>query len=56
MAKSFRSDLYKAARILGTAQAASKGPGALVKRQVRRKAYKGTNKQLWHFLKSIGLG
>jgi len=51
--KSLRSQLYRAARDLGNAEAASKGPGAYGKRIVRRKAYRSTNGALGKLLKSI---
>ncbi len=43
MAKSLRSQLYRAARDLGNVEAAEKGPTAYGKRVVRRKAYAKTN-------------
>ena len=52
--KSFRSQLYRAARDLGNAQAASKGPGALGKRYVRRAAFRKTNGGLAALLRSFG--
>jgi hypothetical protein len=54
--KSLRSQLYRAARDLGNVEAASKGPGALAKRQVRRSAYRRTNSGLAGLLRTFGLG
>ena len=45
MSRSARSWLYYAARTLGTARAARKGPTSLAKRLVRRKIYAKTNGQ-----------
>ena len=41
--KSFRSQLYRAARDLGNVQAVEKGPTAYGKRVVRRKVYRKSN-------------
>lgn len=54
--KSLRSQLYRAARDLGNAQAASRGPGALGKRYVRRAVYRKTNRGVWGVLRALGLG
>ena len=54
--KSLRSQLYRAARDLGNVDAASKGPGGFAKRQVRRSAYRRTNKGLAAILRALGLG
>ena len=54
MARSFRSQLYRSARIMGDIEAMSKGPGAYAKRVVRRKAYglsMGMTNALFRFLK-----
>jgi hypothetical protein len=53
--KSLRSQLYRAARDLGNAQAAAKGPGAFAGRQVRRSAYRRTNRGLSGLLRAVGL-
>ncbi|HXQ20000.1 MAG TPA: hypothetical protein VN781_10300 [Acidimicrobiales bacterium] len=53
--KSLRSQLYRAARDLGNVEAAAQGPGALAKRQVRRKAYRSTNRALGGVLRVFGL-
>jgi hypothetical protein len=53
--KSLRSQLYRAARDLGNVEAASKGPGSLAKRQIRRSAYRRTNKGLGSLLRAFGL-
>ena len=41
--KSFRSQLYRAARDLGNVEAAEKGPASYWRRLVRRKVYRTTN-------------
>jgi hypothetical protein len=41
--KSFRSQLYRAARDMGNIEAAAQGPSAYGKRVVRRKVYARTN-------------
>ncbi|MDQ6848947.1 MAG: hypothetical protein M3070_02975 [Actinomycetota bacterium] len=51
---SIRSQLYKAARLMGNVQAAAKGSTAYGKRVVRRKAYSKTNGALSRVLKSFG--
>ncbi|MHB8329661.1 MAG: hypothetical protein ACYDD6_08570 [Acidimicrobiales bacterium] len=53
MAKSFRSQLYRAARDLGNVQAAEKGPVSYGKRVVRRKVYAKTNGALSKLLRSL---
>jgi hypothetical protein len=53
--KSLRSQLYRAARDLGNVVAASKGPGALAKRQVRRSVYRRTNSGVGSLLRAFGL-
>jgi hypothetical protein len=51
--KSFRSQLYRAARDLGNIQAAEKGPGAYGKRIVRRKVYSKSNALTGRFLRGL---
>jgi hypothetical protein len=53
--KSLRSQLYRAARDLGNVEAAAQGPAALAKRQVRRRAYRSTNRSLGSVLRAFGL-
>ena len=53
--KSLRSQLYRAARDLGNVEAAEQGPGALARRQVRRAAYRRTNRGLGGLLRAFGL-
>jgi hypothetical protein len=53
--KSLRSQLYRAARDLGNVEAAAHGPTALAKRQVRRRAYRTTNRSLGGLLRAFGL-
>jgi len=53
--KSLRSQLYRAARDLGNVEAVAQGPGALAKRQVRRKVYRSTNGALGGLLRAFGL-
>jgi len=55
LAKSLRSQLYRAARDLGDLQAAEKGPTALGKRYVRKAAYRHTNGALRQVLRLFGL-
>lgn len=50
---SLRSQLYRAARDLGNAQAAAKGPGAYGKRVVRRKVYAKSNGMLGKALRNL---
>ena len=50
-----RSQLYRAARDLGTVQAASRGPGSYAKRVARRKVYRTTNGLTRHLLRGFGL-
>ncbi|MGH9296570.1 MAG: hypothetical protein ACRDZP_01170 [Acidimicrobiales bacterium] len=52
--RSLRSQLYRAARQLGNAQAASKGPVAYGKRVVRRKTYAKGNNAIRKLLKVFG--
>jgi hypothetical protein len=53
--KSFRSQLYRAARDLGNIEAAEKGPATYGKRVARRKVYRSTNKVTGRFLRKLGL-
>jgi hypothetical protein len=53
--KSFRSQLYRAARDLGNVQAAEKGPGSYAKRVARRKVYRSTNGLTRKVLRGFGL-
>ncbi len=55
MARSLRSQLYRAARLLGNVQAAEKGPTSYVKRAVRRKVYARTNTATGRLLRALGL-
>lgn len=41
--KSFRSQLYRAARDVGNVEAAEKGPASYGRRVARRKVYRSTN-------------
>jgi hypothetical protein len=50
-----RSQLYREARILGNAQAASKGPLAYGRRYARRKVYTKSNSLTRTLLRSLGL-
>lgn len=52
---SLTSTLYRLARASATARAASKGPEALAKRQVRRKVYRAEGKTTRKLLKGLGL-
>lgn len=47
--------LYRAARASATGRAASKGPEALAKREVRRKVYRSEGSATRRFLKMFGL-
>ena len=53
--RTFRSQLYRAARTLGTAQAAAQGPAALARRQVRRAVYRRSNRATGSLLRAFGL-
>jgi len=53
--KSFRSQLYRAARDLGNVQAASRGPGSYARRVARRKVYRSTNGLTRKVLRWFGL-
>lgn len=52
---SLRSNLYKSARVLGTVNAASKGPTALGKRYIRKAVYRKTNSWTQKGLRKGGL-
>lgn len=45
-ARALRSQMYRAARGLGTAQAAQQGPGSLAKRVVRRRVLRTTGRAI----------
>lgn len=51
--KSLHSQLYRAARDLGSVEAAEKGPASYGRRVVRRKAYAKTNGALGKLLRGI---
>jgi hypothetical protein len=53
--KSFRSQLYRAARDMGNIEAAEKGPTSYAKRVARRKVYRSTNSLTGKFLRKLGL-
>jgi hypothetical protein len=53
--KSFRSQLYRAARDMGNIEAAEKGPASYGKRVARRKVYRSTNRLTGRFLRKLGL-
>lgn len=52
---SITSALYRAARASATARAASRGPKALGKREVRRTVYRHTNRIVRKGMKGFGL-
>jgi hypothetical protein len=52
---SFTDFLYALARASATARAASKGPAALAKRQVRRRVYRAEGKATRKLFKGWGL-
>jgi hypothetical protein len=52
---SLRSQLYRAARDLGDAQSAARGPGAYAKRVARRRVYRSTNHLTMTLLRAVGL-
>lgn len=47
--------LYRLARASATGRAASRGPEALAKREVRRKVYRAEGKATRRFFKGFGL-
>jgi hypothetical protein len=53
--RSLTSQLYRAARLSNDLRAASKGPAALAKREVRRKAYARSGSFTRGILKALGL-
>jgi hypothetical protein len=53
--KSIRSQIYRAARDGGDAQAIAKGPGAARRRYIRKIAYAQWNGVLRSVLRSLGL-
>lgn len=53
--KSLTGQLYRAARTSNNLRAASRGPVALAKRQVRRKAYGGTARTTGRLLRWLGV-
>ena len=53
--RSFTSWLYKIARASNTAAAASRGPEALAKREIRRKVYRATGRVDRRVLRKWGL-
>ena len=53
--RSFRSSLYRAARLMGDVEAAEKGPTAFEKRVARRAVYRTTNRWTRRFLRGFGL-
>jgi hypothetical protein len=53
--RGLRSQLYRAARQLGNAQAAERGPSSYAKRVVRRKVYAKGNSGIRKLLKGFGL-
>jgi len=53
--RSLTSQLYRAARFSNTLRAASRGPGALAKREVRRRVYAKSGGFTRSLLKTFGL-
>lgn len=53
--RSFTDLMYRAARASATARAASRGPAALAKRQVRRAVYRDEGRTTRRIFKSFGL-
>lgn len=53
--RSLTSQLYRAARISNNLRAASRGPSALAKREVRRRAYRASGGLTRGILKAFGL-
>ena len=52
---SFTDLLYRMARASATGRAASRGPGALAKRQVRRVVYRSEGRETRRLFKALGL-
>ncbi len=53
--RSLTSQLYRAARLSNNVRAASHGPVALAKRQVRRRAYRASGSLTRTLLRGFGL-
>lgn len=53
--RSVTSQLYRVARISNNLRAVSRGPGALAKREVRRKAYRASGSFTRRILKAFSL-
>ena len=53
--RSLTSQLYRAARVSNNLRAASRGPGAYAKRQVRRRAFRSSGGITRSILKALGL-
>ena len=53
--RSVRAALYHDARLLGTLQAAARGPGAFTRRYARRRVYAATNGMTRRLLRAAGL-
>lgn len=53
--RSLTGQLYRAARASNTLRAASRGPGALAKRGVRRRAYRASGGLTRSVLRAFGL-
>ena len=51
-----RRDLYRAARVLGDAEAAAKGPGAFLRRRARAAVYRRTNGLVARAMRRMGDG
>lgn len=49
-----RSALYRAARLMGDAEAIRQGPRAIVKRQVRKRAYRTSARGTSALMRRIG--
>ncbi len=53
--RSLRSQLYRDARILGDAEALSRGPTAYARRRVRRRAYATSSSLTRQLMRALGL-
>lgn len=53
--KGLRTQLYRAARILGDVSAAANGPTAYARRRARRVVYRRTNRATGSLLRALGL-
>lgn len=51
--RSITNDLYRAARFSADMRAVSKGPGAVVKREIRKVVYRKTNGLVASFLRGL---